>query len=484
MNRDLPQLSEGIRYVFFSSLNQYKPPSIYSELADYAYDTLYEVKSDIQQNHQQHSTNRIQYALNFLGNAAKYERAKELQFFKNFNQKYPQAEKSFNLNLTSPSQEDYINFIANINAVLKGTDAFKKRLDTEIKRISRVKDYRKTGDIQKLEYNKDNITKRVNRANQDNLTFFKRGGRSGAKKGSLQGGEQNFLDIFQRQTNQSKLTSIILQEYGPSLFQYSKNRLCLEPKQIAALIKVLSDEAYAMFLSEKEILSENSLIDAREIILGEDFQKFFNDLMNAPDLPNALEDIAQQYSLGYSPDDSKIDADKIKNLKKDLLYQYNKINADIPESMSTEQWLNFIGASTNELKEIYRSTLSVFAQAFYTGEDLNLIELVRNRIYAALGGTKNPTDDIYAGSLIINPDINYDSSKLESELAKIGRDAYKSIAGLKNLDTFFTNAELLREARQKQLEKLEEARQDINNLTDAGEYLLSHVNIHTTIIII
>lgn len=481
MNRDLPQLSAGLRYVFFSSLDQYDSSSIYNTYADYAHDMLADVKEDITLNSTHQSNNRIQYALDFLGSAAQFERAKEIQFFSNFKHNYPEAETVFKINLTNPSQTEYISFIASINTALKGVAAFKKRLDTEINRISRVQSFRKTGDKLKLEYNKNNITQRVNQANKDNLTFFKRGGHSGAKNGSFEGGEKNFTDIFTRNSNMGKFTSTVLQEYGPKLFEYNKNGLNLQPKQIAALIKVITDEAYAIFLSETEVLSNDTLINAREIILGEDFQNFFKDLMNAPGLSDALSDIADQYALGYDKNMSDVSADKIKNLKEDLLYNFQAIKSEIPENMTQQEWLNFIGASNNELKEIYRSILSVSAQAYYTGEDLNLIELVRNKIYASLGGGKNPTDDIYAGKLIIEPDIQFNSGELEARLASIGRRAYKDIKGLKDIDTFFDNADKLREARQLQLQELEKAKETLTQSEEAGNYLLSHVNIHTTI---
>ena len=480
MNRDLPQLKAGTRYVFFSSL-EWEPSSEYRSLASYAEDLLYDFEGDIRYNAKDtQSSNRINTALSFLQKAAQFERAKEIQFFSNFKSKYPNADQVFNINLTNPTNQDYISFIANINSALKGIKTFKNRLDTERKRIYRMKAF--TGkNYNVLEFNKGDLEKRVAKANDDALTFFKRGGVPGAKKGSGEGGETNFTDIFTRRDNMSKITSMIIQNYGADLFQYSHDKLSLSPRSTAALIKALTDEAYAMFLGENEVLTSDSEIQIRNTILGTDFESFVKDLLESPDLPKALKDIADQYNLGYVIDGSDIDFNKVKNLKSDLLQSQGRVFAAIPETMKIQEWLNQIGISNDFLKAMYKSTLSVSAQAFYTGEDLALIEQIRNRLAAALGGTANPTDDIYAGKLIIKTNIDYNPSNLESEIYKIGRDAYKNIRGLDTLPTFFSNAEELRKARQLQEEKLDQASKEIGLLEEAGKYLLSHINIHTTV---
>ena len=124
MNRDLPQLTAGTRYVFFSSLTKEASP-LYKSLANTALDMLYDVQSDIKYDSENTSMNKINTALNFLEKAAIFERVKEVQFFTNFKTRYPNAEQVFNLNLTNPTQQDYIKFIANINSALKGIKIIK-----------------------------------------------------------------------------------------------------------------------------------------------------------------------------------------------------------------------------------------------------------------------------------------------------------------------------------------------------------------------
>ena len=46
MNRDLPQLTAGTRYVYFSSLSKEESP-LYQSLRDTAMDLLYDVQNDI-----------------------------------------------------------------------------------------------------------------------------------------------------------------------------------------------------------------------------------------------------------------------------------------------------------------------------------------------------------------------------------------------------------------------------------------------------
>lgn len=478
MDRRLPQLTAGTRYVFFSSLD-HEPSSLYTSLASHARDMLYDLQDDIKYDSNNTSSNKINIALSFLQKAAQFERAKESHFFSNFQSKYPNAESIFNINITNPSPQDYINFIANINNTLKGITTFKNRLNTERQRLRRIQAF-KGKNYESLYYNKNNLQKRVAQANDDALTFFKRGGKSHAKKGSGEGGESTFRDIFQRRSNMSELTSIIVQNYGVDIFNFSKDKLTLSPRKTAALIKALSDEAYAMFISENEILTENSTIQLRNIILGPEFESFVKDLLNAPDLSNALEDIADQYNLSKDTNISGIN-NQINNLKSDLLQSRGKIMTSIPETMTTDEWLKLNGISDNFLKQMYKSTLTVSAQAYYVGEDLALIEQIRNRLGAVLGGGANPTDDIYAGQLIVTIDGQQNYDPLEQELKKIGREAYKNIKGLDSLETFFDNAEKLRIARQQQQNKLDEISQNLDSSESAGQYLLSHINIHTTI---
>ena len=46
-----------------------------------------------------------------------------------------------------------------------------------------------------------------------------------------------------------------------------------------------------------KILTENSEIQLRSTILGPEFESFVKDLLEAPDISEALEDIADQYNL-------------------------------------------------------------------------------------------------------------------------------------------------------------------------------------------
>lgn len=70
MNRNLPELTAGTRYVFFSSLEHEVSP-IYTSLASYAEDMLYDIEEDIRYDSKNiNSTNKINVALSFLQKAA------------------------------------------------------------------------------------------------------------------------------------------------------------------------------------------------------------------------------------------------------------------------------------------------------------------------------------------------------------------------------------------------------------------------------
>lgn len=481
MDRNLPQLSKmsgtpGRRYIFFSSLEHRE-----QELAIQTKKALEGLQNEIQYDKNNTSMNRMKEALEFLRQSAHFERAKEQQFFSNFKSKYPNCEQVFNINLTNPTPEEYMSFIANINTTLKGVDTFKKRLKTELSRLNRVKEFKRTGDSDQLIYNANNLQKKVAEANKDALTFFKRGGKAHARKGSGEGGEQTFQDIFSRRTNMSQLTEVLLQSYGADIFTFSKDKLDLSPRKTAALIKALTDVIYAMYISEYEILTRNSTEPIREMILGDNFQNFVKNLLQAPSLPDALADIANQYQLSEDVTDISDVNQQINNLKSDIKQSVGRVYANIPETMTTEQWLKFNGISNTFLKQMYKSTLTVSASAYYVGEDLAIMEQISNRLGASLGGNVNTTDDIYGGKFVAVCEINQNFDAVEQYLLQASRGAYKQLVATSGLDTFFSNTEKLKAARKLQEDKIKELEEELDKTNEAGKYLLSHINIHTTV---
>jgi hypothetical protein len=66
----------------------------------------------------------------------------------------------------------------------------------------------------------------------------------------------------------------------------------------------------------------------------------------------------------------------------------------------------------DDIRKMIASVNTIRVQTYYVGEDLSMLDLIINGISAALGGGRNPTDDIEAGKLITT--IEYDPSRLST----------------------------------------------------------------------
>ena len=475
MNKELLRLTTGTRYVYFTSLLT-EDSSFYRDLGKNTQSALSNVKNSINNELSISDDSKVNTSLDFLKSAAAYERTKEIQFFTNFQSKFPDAMKILNLSINDPSQIDYIQFIANINTALKGTEAFKKQIIAEQKRLKRIKSFDNTGDYNALTHNRQNkklLNEEVNNALEERLFFLKRGRNFG---------NSVFRDIFYNEANESDITRIIVEEFGSKLFVIKSGHL--QVRRTNALIKVLADQAYKLLVAEYENLSSDQTtrtIQLRKIVLGEHFNQLMQNILDSPYLEEGLDDIADQYHLNWGTGDQKVQPAAIKNIKERLKVYYAKIQKVLPEEIDIDTILKQQGITNKDLAELYKSTLTVSAQAYYTGEDINLVDLLSNGIGSSLGGGANPTDDIEAGKLLCTYKTNINCSALERRLVSIGREAYKEINTLGSLDDFINNTELLRKAREQQEQELEAARPKIENTEEAAQYLLSHVNIHSTI---
>ena len=479
MKKDLIRLTAGTRYAYFSSLYSETSP-IYQKLGMQGKDALSSIMSSVHAEMVIDPNNdKITNALGYLQQAAQFERAKEIQFFKNLKSKYPEINKMFNINLDNPTTEDYIQFIIDINTALEGANNFKQQLNTEINRIKRNIEFDKTNNYKALTHNKENgqlVEKEVADSLKEDLFFMKRG---------RHGGKSVFDDIFFDRANESDITRIIMEQFGASLFIFHNNSLKLDAQRTNALIKILTDQAYKLLIAKFENLSSDFTIRTEQIskiILGEDFTRFYENIMSAPSLYDALIDVAHQYKLksGYDTD-IKVSETAIKNIKERLRQNYINIKKSIPTDQEFNDWLKSQGLTRSNLVALYKSTTEISALPYYTGEDLNLTTLIANHIYASLGGGKNPTDDIYAGHLVCTLDGKFDQSALEAKLSAIGRSAYRKIKATGGLDDFIYNTKLLKEARLQQEKEINNILKDIDKSQMGLKDLLSHINIHTTV---
>lgn len=480
MKQELIRLTTGTRYVYFSSLYNEESP-IYQKMGQHADEALSNIASKL---HKEltvdPNNNKVTTALEYLKQAAEFERTKEVQFFKNLKATHSDIENMFNIKLDAPSYDDYIKFIIDINRALEGAESFKKQVDTEVKRMQRNKAFDSTKNYQLLTHNLENGRigeKQVANSLEESLFPMKRGRDNGSKV---------FEDIFSNRAHESDITRIIIEQFGPNLFRFENNSLKLDARRTNALIKLLSDQVFKLVIAEYQNLASDTTIRTEQIsniILGPDFQRFYKSLMDTPNLDEILIDVAHQYSINTGDNTKKsVSKTAIDNIKDRLRENYNKIKDTLPkEEQDFDAWLVKQGITKKNLEALYRSTTTVSALSYYTGEDLNLTKLAVNHIIASLGGGKNPTDDIYAGKLITTFEAKVDTNAIEQELASIGRKAYQKIKATGGLNDFMYNTEILRQARNQQEQELANFRSRLDKNTVELKDILSHVNIHTTV---
>lgn len=421
---------------------------------------------------------KIDIAIDFLKSAAEFERAQEIKFFTNFKNQYPDTDKTFNLNLSDTENID-INLIIAINQALKGAQAFSKELNTE---ISRIKRRRSADEVKK---NTDEYWRRLNN-NGEQIDASSR------KDYYLTiDGKSTFNSIISTQPERfSELTSFIIEKFGAKLFTFSKNNLKLNPGQISSLIKVIIDKAYELLIIEYGKFVSNNEDKRKEnskaIAYSKELENFVNNLLDTPNLGEALSSIASQHGIKNDKIDQLTkNARAIEELKNKLKLSYN--NSIEKNTMDFDTWRKKNGMSDDELDKIVRAINTVSAQAYYTGEDLGLTELLVNHIGAVLGGNANPTDDIQAGKLIIDINVSKDQSQInnlrnyEERLLQAQAKQFAKVNKTTTLQSFQSNTEALRQLRQEQNEILNELKEIIQNSQEGLNFLLEHINIHTTI---
>ena len=128
-------ISLGGRYVFFSSLLD--KPEPWRSIGTSAQASLDGISSRLKGEDNDIKNSRMGLALNFLKQAAIFEQSKEISFFNKYLSMYPELEQTFNLKLSMDM--NWMDFISHINVILKGANAFKNELRTEINRINRMR---------------------------------------------------------------------------------------------------------------------------------------------------------------------------------------------------------------------------------------------------------------------------------------------------------------------------------------------------------
>lgn len=475
------ELAPGYRYVFFTSLYSEESP-IYRNLAHEAQNTINNVMQELHKTDQNSSDSltKMDQALNFLKAAASFERSQEIKFFSNFKNNFPEVEETFNIDFTENNLD--INFIIEINKLLKGANEFKKELNTELNRINRRREadnLARKGKKNTAEYFNaltDNQTK-INASTREDYYL-------------TTDGRKTFESILKNNSNLSDLTNIIIEKYGQKLFSYRNGKLLLNGGQIASLIKIIIDKAYQLLIIEYGRFSTKNEKDyeikLQNIAESKELQSFIDNILNNENLGEALLSIADQHGIQNKQIQDFNELKKqINQLKKKLYSACPQVIRDSKKDF--DEWREKNGMNDKQLAQIVQAINEVNAQLYYTGEDMSLIELISNNIGAVLGGRANPTDDIEAGKLILNIDIQKNSGqienikKAESKLLEQQREHFSKITKTTTVQSFIQNTEVLRDLRNKQNKILSDLKESINSTETGLNYLLQHINIHTTI---
>lgn len=475
----LNDITLGGRYVFFDSLLSMRDPwksigiSAQTSLNDIS-NNLFDAESGNLKD------SRIGLALDFLQKAASFERKKETDFFNKYLTMYPEIKNTYNLNLSSDM--NFIDFISQINIILKGATTFKNEVNTELNRIKCMRAADKTAKGKKYQ----DLTKEMQEQYNNDLTNNNKA--SYALDYFLQqDGRQTFNAILATNTIKSDITDLIISKYGSQLFIQAGDHLKLNSAQFVTLIKVLTDLAYKLLIEQYEKVdsSETSHKHMKQLIFSDFFKEQIESLLDTVGISDSLFSVAEQHNINNSSiEKAKINATQIKILENKLRASYDKLSNP---TITFDEWLEQHKETIN-IEDMVRAINSVKAIGYYTGEDLSLTALILAHIGGLLGGGANPTDDIEAGKLVIDYDVIPNSSKVrefarqeETKLLKLQSEYFKQISRTTDLNSFQQNTNTLRELRQEQEKILENIKKEIDSGEKGLQELIKHVNIHTTV---
>lgn len=476
-----PLLAMGHRYVFYTSLLNEESDN-YKELGAYAQQQIQHFASTLTMTGENQGGQQIMQAINFLRDSAEFERQKELNFFKHYETSYPEIRQLFNIN-PEDIVNDYPTFIANINRAMKGTETLKKELHSEIKRIRENRkasdDYfRKSKEIKKLkdeeekqQYELDmKIDKNIQSHN--NARFF-----------FTANGDSAFKSTFQNNRgNMSILADLIIEKYGAQLFTWSNSKgLLLNERQRSALIAALVMKANELFVSDFTNIDINA-VKAKSIVNSQPFERFVTKLLESPDLVATLDSLISQYHMADGDiEDIKKNAESIKKIEKTLYASWHNLSKE-EQKKDFDSWRKDIGMTTDDIRKMIASINTIRVQSYYISEDLSMLDLVSNGISAILGGGRNPTDDIQAGTLITT--IDYDQKRLaalDKQLWERQKKHYNKIGATSTYESFMKNTQELLDARREQETLIQKFLEHTELGSKGLNELFSHITIHSTV---
>lgn len=476
----------GFRYVFFDSLLDSKNGP-YKKLGKWAQKNISTLAKDLQisSDTDRNSQTKMDQALNFLKNAAEFERQQEIKFFENFKNQFPEVMETFKFDFSNEENID-IAFVKQINVLMKGTQALKKEINAETDRINRRRaadNYIRRGGTKDSDEYKKILSDQYQKAFADSRQDY----------ALTTNGKITFSSIFSNnETNLGELAYSILEKFAQKLFTFKNGKIELNSTQTTVLIKIIIDKAYQLLMrdyggwgSRKRGISSERI---KQIAQSDEMEQFINKLLAAPNLTDSLQSIADQHGIKNETlqkiNNTTQQIKNITNTLKSNYYQEHKNGTD----KDFEKWRQENNMSDSKLEEMARSANMVSAQMYYTGEDLALVELLINGIGGALGGGANPTDDIQAGKLIVSFNIANDN-KLQEKLQEAEQKLLQkqqeyfnnNITKTTTFKSFKNNTEALKELREEQNKLLLQLKNEIDKTQDGLEYLLEHINIHSTV---
>lgn len=487
----------GQRLVYFSSIfKDFSPRSDQYQAALKAQNELNNFQSSLLSNsgsEGERSQGKIIQALNFLKEAAEFERNKEIKFFQNYRSQYLDVFDSFKFENLSAENLDYETFITDINIAIKGLQSFKNEVNTEKDRIDRMREadkqvkqnYKNTKDMTPEE--QDAYFKNIDEIRTQALT-------AGGTKAYAGGPEAFYLkrasddtisSLTKNGTLNAEITQLIINEYGPALFLQQGDKIKLNAQLVGILIKVINDRVYAELINQYQSAKKGETTSARlqKIVVSDDIRQFVENLTKNEGLKTSLQSIAEQHNItDKTIQEATINDEQIRIVTEKLQEGYNKMRtANMP---SFDEWLK--QHKEFDIRSMVATAKVAKAQTYYTGEDMSLMTLVAAGFSGILGGGANPTDDWEMGKLVI--DIDIDNTKLQHminnedrELSRLQNQYFNEITKTTDLASFRANTQRLRELREKQEEVLKRMNSKLTKTEAAAKYLISHMNIHGTV---
>lgn len=476
-----PLLAVGRRYVFYKSLFS-EPSSKYQELGEYASTQINNFSTSLGMSGENQGGQQIMQAINFLQNSADFERQKELNFFKHYETAYPEIKKLFDIS-AKDILKDYPTFIANINRAMKGTETLKKELHSEIKRIRENREasddyFRKSKEIKKLKDEEEKQQYEIDMQIDKNIQSH-----NNARFFFTANGDSAFKSTFQNNRgNMSILADLIIKKYGVQLFTWSNSKgLLLNERQRSALIAALVMKANELFVSDFTNIDIN-VVKAESIVNSQPFEKFVTKLLESPDLVATLDSLISQYHMADgNMEDIKKNAESIKKIEKALYASWNNLSKE-EKKKDFDSWRKDIGMTTDDIRKMIASINTIKVQSYYVSEDLSMLDLVSNGISAILGGGRNPTDDIQAGTLITT--IDYDQKRLatlDKQLWERQKKHYNKIGATSTYESFMQNTQELLDARREQEALIQKFLKHTEFGSKGLNELFSHITIHSTV---